>query len=162
MKAAFLIIDVQKGYIENPDFRKTILPSVNYINAVSGFFRKQKLPVIVVQHIGGYNPGDEGFEVADEIKTQKSDISIHKTFSNSFWETDLEKILKELEVDTLILSGFAASFCVLATFNGAIERGFKPFILQHGIGGKNQASVDLLHELRSVISYDAVRLLISK
>ena len=124
MKTAFLIIDVQKGYIEDPEFRKTVVPSVEYINEVSGYFRKADLPVIVIQHVGGYKPGDEGFEVANELTVSNSDIRIEETFSNSFWETDLEKILKELEVDTLIVSGFAASFCVLATYNGAIERGF--------------------------------------
>ncbi len=162
MKAAFLIIDVQKGYIENEEFRPTILPSTQYINEVSSYFRKAKLPVIVIQHQGGYKPGDKEYEVADEIHIEDSDIFFAKTFSNSFWKTKLEEILTDLDVDVVILSGFAASFCVLATYNGAIERGFKPLVLHHGVGGKNKVSVDLLYEMRNVISYAGVKLLIEK
>lgn len=63
-------------------------------------------------------------------------------------------------VEFLVISGFAAEYCVLFTYNGARERGFGVALLQHGIGGLSKERVKDTQLIRSVISYDAVDFLI--
>ncbi len=158
MNLAFLIVDVQKEYVENPIFKDQLKSAAMYINQVSEYFRDAKRPVIHIQHAtagGGF--GNEGFKVAEEITQKDTDIYITKDFGNAFWKTDLEERLKAFEVDYVIISGLSASFCVLATLNGALERGFKASLLHHGLLGHSIESVKIIENERNLISYSAVK-----
>jgi nicotinamidase-related amidase len=75
---------------------------------------------------------------------------------NAFWETELDTILKREGVDCLIISGFAVEHCVLFTYNGAIERGYHAFLLQHGLAGMEEDEIKRIQLLRYVISYNAI------
>jgi nicotinamidase-related amidase len=45
-----------------------------------------------------------------------SDVHIHKTYGNAFNKTSLEDELRKLGVDTVIITGFCAEYCVLSTY----------------------------------------------
>jgi nicotinamidase-related amidase len=68
----------------------------------------------------------------------------------------LDSILKENEVDCVIVSGFATEHCVLFTYNGAKERGYQAYLLQNGVSGINEIDINRIQLLRSVISYEAL------
>jgi nicotinamidase-related amidase len=87
----------------------------------------------------------------------ESDYRIEKNYYNSFWKTDLEEILEKEDVDTVIVSGFAAEFCVAATCNGALERGFDAYLLQDGVAGFTEEGVNLLQAWRPLISAEALK-----
>ena len=161
MRIALLIVDVQKEFMADEKYRRMLLDAAEYINEVSGYFRDAGQPVVIVQDLeAGDGPGSKGFEVADEIDTAPSDIVIRKMYGNSFWKTDLEQKLKDLDVQHVIVSGFSAAHCVLATYNGATERGFDVSMLQNGIAGLTQQQTDAAHLDRNVINYRAVRLIL--
>ena len=82
-----------------------------------------------------------------------------KIYSNAFWKTDLEKIVSENKTELLILSGFAAENCVLATYNGAKERGFTTVILQNGILGNHENVITQTYRDRNIISYPVIEAL---
>ncbi|MHB8128064.1 MAG: cysteine hydrolase family protein [Mobilitalea sp.] len=155
-KVAFLVIDMQKNCKENTSGKASFEKAVEYINEVSQIFRQKNLPVVIIKDVEAGGPGTEGFECVDEIVVSEKDFSIHKSHCNSFWETELDDILKREEVDCVILSGFAAEHCVLFTYNGAIERGYHTFLLQKGIAGDDDNESKRMQLLRSVISYDAL------
>ncbi len=163
MSIALLIVDVQKEFVENKLYRDKILFATQYINEVSRYFREAKLPVVIVNDLSaGGGPNSEGFKVADEVITDESDIQIHKSKENAFWETDLEQILRDKQVEHVIVSGFAVPYCVLSTYLGAKERGFGVSFLQNGIAGIEKEQVKQLQYERDVINYKALRFLISK
>ncbi|MCF7929919.1 MAG: isochorismatase family protein [Acholeplasmataceae bacterium] len=158
MNVAFLIVDVQKEYVEEPMFKDQLKTAAMYINEVSGYFRNAKRPVIHIQHAtAGDGKGTEGFKVADEIIQKDSDIYMTKAYGNGFWKTNLEETLKSFDVDYVIISGLSASSCVLATLNGATERGFKASLLQHGLLGNSLESVKLIENERNLISFSAIK-----
>lgn len=158
MNVAFLIVDVQKEYIENPIFKDQLKPAAEYINEVSKYFRDANRPVIHIQHsTAGGGDGTEGFKVASEIVQKDTDIYITKDFGNGFWKTSLENILIENDVNYVIISGLSASHCVLSTYNGAFERGFEASLLQHGLIGHSIESVKMVENERNLISYSAVK-----
>jgi nicotinamidase-related amidase len=156
---ALLIIDVQEAFIGHRKGEKEYHNTFEYINETASLFRNADKPVIVIRDIEGGN--DDTFQNVDELITVSSDIEVLKTFSNGFWQTELEKILKEKNVDFVVLCGNAAECCVLATYNGAIERGFGAAMLQHGIFAVQPSGLIDIYNNRSLISYEVISYMLS-
>ena len=68
--------------------------------------------------------GTEGAKVVHELMPLKGDIVVPKTKYSGFFGTDLEKILKELEVTELTITGILTNICVLFTSCDAFMRGY--------------------------------------
>lgn len=159
MKPAFLIVDVQKDYCEMPGFKEQLPEASMYINEVSGYFREAGLPVIHIQH----KEKDRDLSpVSEEILQEKTDIYVTKTYGNAFWKTDLEEMLKKDGIDFLVISGLAASQCVLSTYNGALERDFTAVLLQNGVLGHTIENVRFVQKEKNIISYPAVKYLLKQ
>lgn len=160
MKAALLIVDIQKSFMI-PRFKDSLMQACAYINEVSTYFRDAGMPVVHIQDLsGGEGPGSDGFKVADEVLQAETDIYITKKHKNAFYETDLENVLKELDVDFVVVSGFAVPWCVLSTYLGAEERGFNVSFLQHGVAGEHQQDIERMQYQRDVINYKALHYLL--
>jgi nicotinamidase-related amidase len=155
-KIAFLVVDMQKNCKDNTSCKASFEKAVEYINEISQFFRHRNLPVIMIQDVEAGGPETDGFAYVVELVVSEKDIHIHKSFSNAFWETELDHILKREGVDCVVISGFAAEHCVLFTYNGASERGYHSFLLQNGIAGLDEDEIKQIQLLRSVISYEAL------
>ncbi len=156
IKVALLIIDMQKNCKQATACKVSFEKSVEYINEISQYFRKKEYPVVIIQDVEAGGPESDGFHCVDELKVSDNDIFIKKNYSNAFWKTELDAVLKRLGVDCLIISGFAAEQCVLFTYNGAIERGYQAFLLQNGIAGFDDFEVKQIQTLRSIICYEAL------
>ncbi|MDU1412790.1 MAG: isochorismatase family cysteine hydrolase [Clostridium sp.] len=156
-KVAFLIIDMQKGCREFCKYQREFDEAVEYINETAKLFRDNGLPVIKVLDVGvGEGPGSEEFEFVDSIDTDENDIIIHKEYNNAFFNTGLNNKLKELEVEFVVIGGFAAEYCVLFSYNGAKENGYGVSLLQNGIAGVEYEEVKKMQILRPVISIEAL------
>ncbi len=163
MKAAFLVVDVQQAFYDNENYNSQLRSATSYINHVSSLFREHDQVVVHVQHgpaAGG--KGNPGFEIGNLINQEEGDLYITKWYGNSFWKTDLEKLLNERDVDLVIVSGFAAQNCVLSTYNGAIERDFETAILQHGIAGFNKEDSRLMHHERNIVSHNIIEYILKE
>ena len=155
-KVALLVIDMQKNCKEATSCKETFEKAVEYINEISQYFRKKNHPVIIIQDIETGGPETDGFNCVDELEVSDNDFFVNKIFSNAFWQTELDTILKGEGVDCLVISGFSAEQCVIFTYNGAIERGYNSFLLQNGIAGFDDDEVKRIQLLRSVICYEAL------
>lgn len=162
MSIALLIIDMQKEFSKMEPCKDMLFNALEYINEVGHIFRKAGKPIIIIQdEEAGDGPGSEGYELMDDLEIMDSDIHLSKIYSNSFWKTDLEKILKSLDVEFVVVSGFAAEHCVLFTYNGALERGFGASILQHGIAGFDKDRLKDTQDTRAIISYQALEYMLT-
>lgn len=158
MKCALVIIDVQEAFIGHRRDEKAYGETFEYINATAALFRKAGKPVIVVRDI---EEGDgEAYRNVAELEVKSTDIEVLKKFSNSFWQTDLQEKLTALDVDFVVLCGSAAEYCVLATYNGANERGFSSAMLQHGIFANHEVGLIDLYNNRALISYQVLAYLL--
>lgn len=149
---AILVIDVQEAYLgdgrEEPRYQQTMAA----INAATAEFRRQQCPVIVVRDL---SDGDGPiFDNVRELHTEPTDIRIEKRFNNSFWQTDLDTILKEKSVDWLLLCGNAAEFCVDATYFGALERGYTPFLLRGGLFAATKEGLACAEAVRPMLTLE--------
>ncbi len=163
MSIALLVIDMQKEFLSINKCKESITDSLEYINETASLFRSANKPVIIIQDEEvGDGPGSEAYELMEEFTTSDTDIKVKKLYSNAFWKTDLEKLLKDLEVEFVVISGFACEHCVLFTYNGALERDFAASLLQHGISGFDAEIVKTTQNTRAVISIEALDYLLKK
>ncbi len=164
MKPALLVIDVQNDFFKfNQACADSLKSAIEYINSAIDLFRKRNLPIVVIQHENeeqGLVPGKSGFDVPESVKLAPQDIRIVKTYGNSFNKTGLAEKLKELMVDTVILTGFCAEFCVLSTYKGAEDLGFKPIVLRGSLASDNAEHIRFVEEISDTISFGALKTLL--
>ncbi len=162
MKAALLIVDMQKGCKGN-DSKETMEKATEYINYTSDFFRKFGQTVVVIQDLSvGDDPDSKEFEVLDEIEVSDTDLVVHKHECNAFFDTNLHELLKDRGIELVVVCGYHAENCVLFTYNGACELGYTAAILQNGIAGSNYLDVQNVQLKRPVVSHTVLELMLKK
>lgn len=160
MKPALLVIDVQNKWLNsNPGLRASVELRVDVINSAIALFRKKGLPIIVVHHVDkeeGPYPGSEDFEFLPSIDIEKTDVKVVKNYPNAFNKTDLESILRQMKVDTVILSGLSATACVMATYIGAEDRDLHVYLLRDGVAAGTEQNVKFAEEIFETLSLAAL------
>jgi nicotinamidase-related amidase len=161
MKPALLVIDVQKAFF-GIDLATTqsLDSAIEYINAAIALFRERGLPVICVQHMNKEEklvPGEDGFDLPDKLNILPSDLHIRKTYGNSFNKTPLAEELLKLDVDTVIITGFCAEYCVLSTCRGALDLDLTPVIFRGSLASGVPENVRFVESISDVISYGALK-----
>ncbi|BEU03701.1 hydrolase [Agarivorans sp. OAG1] len=131
MKSAVLVIDVQSILFDPEPQPYESQVVLNNINQVTSLARAKSVPVIFIQHEHANSVieyGTEGWELQSSLVTQTGDHFVRKTTPDSFLNTNLEELLKELAVDSLIVCGYASEFCVDTTVRRAAGLGY-PVVL---------------------------------
>lgn len=161
MKPALLVIDVQKAFFKfSPATAQLLSDAIEYINAAIALFREQQLPILCIQHVDEEEnlvPGEEGFDLPESLDIRPTDKHIHKTYGNSFNKTPLEGELRALGVDTVIITGFCAEYCVLSTYRGAQDLDLTPIILRGSLASSTLENIKFVESVSDVISYGALR-----
>lgn len=78
------------------------------------------------------------------------------------YRTGLENLINDNNIDLLVLCGQAAEHCVVFTYRGAQERGYKTAILQNGVISQKPGRVTTLMEDRNTISYPVIEELVGE
>jgi len=127
MSSALLIIDVQQalcsGEYQCFDIRRVI----DTINQLSTRARTAGVPVVLIQHEEKDSPlahGAEGWLLAESLLTETQDLRVRKTTRDSFYQTDLGKLLPGEDFERLIICGLQTDYCVNATVRRAHELGY--------------------------------------
>ncbi len=164
MKLALLVIDVQKAFFKiNPTTAQSLNEAIEYINAAIALFRAKQLPIICIQHLDQEEnlvPGEEGFELPEPLDILPSDDHIHKTYGNAFIKTALKNTLQELDVDTPLITGFCAEYCVLSTYRGAQDVDLSPLILRNSLASMIPENINFVERINDIISYGALKKII--
>jgi nicotinamidase-related amidase len=158
MNPALVIIDVQKQfYSESEANARSLTSAVQVILPVLELFHKKGLPVVFVQNKNeeeGLIPGNEGFDLPDDFIVEPGDIRITKTYSNAFNKTGLAEKLKCLGVDTVILTGFCAEWCVLSTYRGAWDVDLEAMLLRGSLASPSEENIRFVEQLGKVLTLD--------
>jgi len=161
MKPALLVIDVQKAFFKiDPITTQSLEKAIEYINAAIALFREKHLPVICVQHMDKETslvPGEDGFELPDSLNILASDLHIHKTYENSFNKTPLVDELHKLGVDTVVITGFCAEYCVLSTFRGARDLDLTPILLRGSLASSVPENINFVESISDITSYGVLK-----
>lgn len=120
--AALLVIDVQKGVVADSWNRDDVI--ANCAKMVD-HARASEVPVIWIQHEAEDLPRDsDEWQFVDELVPADGETRIYKEYSDSFAQTELGKILEDLDVGHLVISGAQTNACVRATTYRAAGEGF--------------------------------------
>jgi nicotinamidase-related amidase len=119
---ALLVIDVQNGVVASSPNRDDVIAN---INALVGKARAEDVPVLWVQHSDdGLPRGSEEWEYVPELVRGDSEPLVHKSYGDSFEDTDLEALLAERGVGRLIVAGAQTDACIRSTIHGGFVRGY--------------------------------------
>ncbi len=135
MKPVLLILDTQNDFFEDDNPKLVdFLHVIPTINAAISTFRTHKLPIVFIQHTSeNKQQNTYAWEIYKEIDCLPEDTRLLKSYSNAFWESELDTYLKNLQVDFIVIAGFVAEYCVLSTYRGAQERKYGATILKNSI-----------------------------
>jgi len=154
-----MIIDIQKAFYEG--YSKISMDSaVEYINAAIEMFRENDLPIIWVQDKDDVAPGEAGFEIIDQLKPQEKEYKIIKEYGNSFNKTNCGKIIEDENVDTIIITGYCAEYCVLSTYRGALDLDIVPIIFRGSIASGEKENIKFVESISDIASYQVLKKLV--
>lgn len=119
---ALVVIDVQNSVVTGAHERDSV---VKNIGSLVDRARDAGVPVVWVQHSSQYMEiGSEGWEFVPELDRRESEALVPKTFADSFEDTNLEDVLAEGGIGSLIVTGAQTDECIRSTIHGAIVRGY--------------------------------------
>src|SRR5205085_2702627 len=73
--------------------------------------------------------GEYGHDIVDELKPGPGEPVVDKPGKGSFYATDLELMLRDRGIKSLIVTGVTAEVCVQTTVREANDRGFECLVL---------------------------------
>jgi nicotinamidase-related amidase len=119
---ALMVIDVQNGVVGGAYERDRVVANVS---TLVGKARAGGVPVIWVQHSSdNLAIGSGEWQFVPELKRDESEALVHKTFPDSFEETDLEDVLAKAGIGHVVVSGAQTDECIRSTIHGAMVRGY--------------------------------------
>jgi nicotinamidase-related amidase len=121
-RTAVLVIDVQNGVVAHAHDRDAVVAN---IGALVDRARAADVDVVWVQHESDNLPRDsEPWAYVPELVRRTGEPVVHKSYGDSFEETDLESVLAERGIGSLLVAGAQTDECVRSTLHGAITRGY--------------------------------------
>ncbi len=151
MKTAVVVIDMINDFVTGVfknERAEKIIPNVKQL---LNFVRENKIPVVYVNdaHLPNVDTefdiwpqhavaGTWGAQVVDELKPEKGDFVLQKRRYSAFQGTGLDQLLRELKVDTLILTGVVTDICIQHTAADAFFRGYKIIVPEDCVEAINE------------------------
>jgi nicotinamidase-related amidase len=150
IRTALLVMDVQRRIVER------FAENQHYLALVGraiGAARAADIPVVYV--VVGFRVGhpevsarnaifsaisdsaafavdDEGAQIHPDVAPDDGDIVVTKRRVSAFTGSDLDVVLRALDVDSLVLTGIATSGVVLSTLRQAADLDFRLTVLSDG------------------------------
>ena len=137
MNTALLIIDIQNDYFPGGKY-----PLVNPLEAAKKAyellqcFREHSGHHVHIQHIAlepdaaFFVKGDSGSDIHDSAAHFEGEPIVYKHEPNSFLNTNLLELLREWEVERMVITGMMTHMCVDATARAASDFGFQVIVAE--------------------------------
>lgn len=145
LKPAILVIDMLKEFVYGRLKSPAAISIIPAIKKLIERARDKNIPVIYLAdkhfyfdreiEIWGYHAMRESPEsdIIDELKPLSKDVVLYKRSYSGFRDTGLSYVLRDLGVDTVILTGIHTHICVLHTAIDAFYERFKIIVVKDAI-----------------------------
>src|SRR5438067_1913455 len=125
---ALLVIDVQNGVVAGNHERDAVVANVASLVERA---RKEQIPVVWVQHSDqGLAKDSDEWRIVPELAPDDAEPRIDKSYGDSFEDTNLESVLAELGVGSLVVAGAQTDMCIRSTLHGALARGYDAILVK--------------------------------
>ncbi|MBB1200485.1 isochorismatase family protein [Enterobacteriaceae bacterium 89] len=120
-KRVVMVVDMQNGVFATP--RRQQQECVAQVNRLIQAADR----VIFIQHseAGGLEEGSEGFALLAELDQPEDALYVTKTACDAFYQTELERVLSENDIDQFVMCGCATDYCVDTTLKVGASKGYK-------------------------------------
>lgn len=137
MKYAVFVIDMIHDFVDGKFKNEKAIEITPRIKKLVNSLRELKIPVIFLkdsheksdpeENVWGTHAvkGTWGSEIVKELSPESSDYLIEKRTYSGFFRTDLELLLKKLEIDAVILTGVSTNICVQHNAADLFYRGYE-------------------------------------
>ncbi|OHB98433.1 MAG: hypothetical protein A2W74_04165 [Planctomycetes bacterium RIFCSPLOWO2_12_38_17] len=161
---ALIVIDVQNVYTntESELYCEDCEQTIGKINGLIENFEKQKQTIVYVKHVHkadgsdtgrmfdfagpaddfNFKEGTDEVEFNSNLKVVKNAKVIFKNRYSSFVGTELEKILKDNKVSTIVICGFMTNFCCESTARDAHDRDYYVDFITDATGAPALTTMD--------------------
>jgi nicotinamidase-related amidase len=78
--------------------------------------------------------GSYEHEIVNEVKPRPGELVINKNASSPFNGTGIDQLLRNMGIDTLVLTGTATEMCVETTARDAADRGYNVIVAEDATG----------------------------
>jgi nicotinamidase-related amidase len=176
---ALVLVDIIKGFTD-PDcplgsaaddvveanrkllvaFRSKGLPvfftTVVYHNDQQARVFRDRVPALEL-----LTPDSHWIEVDPRLEPLAGERIVEKQWASGFFKTDLDESLRELGVDSLVVTGLTTSGCVRATVVDGLQYDYKVVVPAEAVGDRNQDAhhanlFDLNAKYADVLDLDTV------
>lgn len=160
-KLAMLIIDMQNAFLHEEghlvvggEVNTKYLEIVPNVKKLAETAREHNIPVIYMKHaylegyvdggilvhelfpddkkVNGWLDGTFDTEVYELLKPQQGDLVIRKNRYSSFYGTALDTILRNLGINSLIITGIHANCCCESTARDAVWHDYRVYFMSDG------------------------------
>ena len=137
MNDCLILVDLQNDYFPGGSMELVgINEAATNAQILLNEFRRTKSPIIHIQHISTrpgstfFLPDTEGAAINRLVAPQEDEIVVIKNFPNSFRGTALLELLKEQELNNLVICGAMSHMCIDATIRAAFDLGFNCIVAE--------------------------------
>lgn len=150
MNLAVFVIDMINDFVYEKFRNERAIKIIPNIKKILNKARDNNVPVIYLQD--SHEKGDpeeslwgphalsntKGSEIINDLKPTKKDYVVLKRAYSGFYKTDLDLLLKKLEVDSVILLGVSTDICVQNNASDLFYRGFDIYVVKDGTASINE------------------------
>ena len=154
--------DVVQANIELLEaFRSKEMPifftTVVYFNQNQASVFRKKVPALNV-----LQPNSHWAAVDSALKRRKNEVLIEKQWASAFFQTNLDEQLKQLEIDSLVVTGLTTSGCVRASVVDGLQSNYQVVVAKEAVGDRNQQAhkanlFDMNAKYADVVSLSTVK-----
>lgn len=128
-----LIVDMQVGLFEEGT-RHDADGVVRRINQLARAVRAKGGVVLFIQHEDDddFAHGEAGWKLLPALDSRPEDVYITKTACDSFYASDLGRVLGEHRIRKLLVTGCATDFCVDTTTRSAASKDYEVVVVADG------------------------------
>jgi maleamate amidohydrolase len=178
-RPALLIVDMIKGFTDSACPLGCDCPEVVAANAqLLDEFRRRGLPIFfttVVYHnadqarvfrarieaLNLLTPDSDWVKVDERLAPLPEEPLLEKQWASAFHKTDLDTQLRELGVDSLVVTGLTTSGCVRATVVDGLQYDYRVVVPREAVGDRNAQAheanlFDMHAKYADVMSLDEV------
>ncbi len=146
MKQALVIIDVQEAFDDKKWGQRNNLKAEENISQILKACREKEWLILHIQHISDnpdslFHPNNKGFAIKELVEPLSDEIRITKKVNSSFIGTNLEDVLRENDISTVVITGMTTPHCVSTTTRMSGNLGFATYLISDAtaaFGLKNQ------------------------
>ena len=112
--------------------RPIFFTTVVYHNDQQAEVFRQKVPELNV-----LKPNSHWVQIDSSLGPLDSEPVIEKQWASAFYKTDLDKQLREMQADSLVVTGLTTSGCVRATVVDGLQNNCQVVVAEEAVGDRN-------------------------